>query len=425
MLQTNFIRSNKALVIERLTKRNLDATPLVNNILELDDKRKSIQHSLEDFLAESNRISKEIGQLFKQGKKDEANAARAGVGELKSKIKEFEEEARIVHAELKDALYQLPNVPHESVPAGNTDEDNEVFKDWESDLPTANETDLPHWELAEQYDIIDMKLGVKITGAGFPVYKGKGAKLQRALIAFFLDEADKAGYLEIIPPLLVNEASATATGQLPDKEGQMYHSTVDDLYLIPTGEVPITNIYRDVIVNEKEFPIKLTGHTPCFRREAGAYGAHVRGLNRVHQFDKVEIVRIVHPDTSYDDLHEMLLHVEGLLQKLELPYRILRLCGGDLGFTAALTFDFEVYSAAQERWLEVSSVSNFETFQANRLKVRFKDKETKKMKLAHTLNGSALALARIVAALLENNQTPEGIIIPEALRPYTRFDIID
>jgi seryl-tRNA synthetase len=425
MLQTNFIRSNKELVIERFKKRNLDAITLVDNILELDDKRKSIQYSLDESLAESNRISKEIGDLFKQGKKDEANAARAGVGALKNKIKDLEEEARNVQEDLKNALYQLPNVPHESVPAGSTDEDNEVYQDWENDLPTLHEGATPHWELAEQYDIFDMKLGVKITGAGFPVYKGKGAKLQRALISFFLDEAEKAGYLEIIPPLLVNEASATATGQLPDKEGQMYHSTVDDLYLIPTSEVPITNIYRDEIVDEKDFPIKMTGFTPCFRREAGAYGAHVRGLNRVHQFDKVEIIHITHPDTSYNDLHEMLAHVEGLLQKLELPYRILRLCGGDLGFTAALTFDFEVYSAAQGRWLEVSSVSNFETFQANRLKVRFKDKDSKKMRLAHTLNGSALALARIVAALLENNQTPEGIVIPEVLRPYTRFDIIN
>lgn len=425
MLKTNFIRSNKALVIERLKKRNLDAATLVNNIIELDDKRKSTQSSLDDSLAESNRISKEIGQLFKEGKKDEANAAREGVGQLKSKIKDLEEDARTIHTDLQNALYQLPNVPHESVPAGSTDEDNEVFKAWNHELPILAEGSIPHWELMEQYDIVDLKLGVKITGAGFPLYKGKGAKLQRALIAFFLDEAEKAGYLEIIPPLLVNEASATATGQLPDKEGQMYHATVDDLYLIPTSEVPITNIYRDEIVDEKDFPIKMTGFTPCFRREAGAYGAHVRGLNRVHQFDKVEIVRITHPDTSYNDLEEMLAHVEGLLQKLELPYRILRLCGGDLGFTSALTFDFEVYSAAQERWLEVSSVSNFETFQANRLKVRFKDKETKKTRLAHTLNGSALALARIFAALLENNQTPEGIVIPKVLRPYTRFDKID
>jgi len=422
MLQTTFIREQKALIIERFKKRNLDATEMIEKVIGLDDKRKSTQTDLDNSLAESNRISKEIGGLFKQGKKEEANAARKGVSELKEKIKTLEQELKAVKVELQTALYDIPNVPHESVPAGNTDEDNEVFKAWEGEIPTLHAEAKPHWELVEQYDILDMKLGAKIAGAGFPLYKGKGAKLQRALISFFLDEAEAAGYLEIMPPHLVNEDSAIATGQLPDKEGQMYHATADDLYLIPTGEVPITNIYRNTIVDEKDFPIKLAGHTPCFRREAGAYGAHVRGLNRVHQFDKVEIVRITHPDNSYNELQEMLNHVEGLLQKLELPYRILRLCGGDLGFTSALTFDFEVYSVAQERWLEVSSVSNFETFQANRLKVRFKD--GKQNRLAHTLNGSAMALARIVAALLENNQTPEGIVIPEALRPYTRFDII-
>lgn len=422
MLQTTFIRANRDLVIERMKKRNLNATEMIDNIIALDDKRKSTQHELDESLAQSNRISKQIGQLFKQGKKEEANAAREGVGQLKEQIKGLEEALRNIQNDLKTALYEIPNVPHESVPKGNTDEDNEVFKAWEKELPVLEKGAKPHWELAEKYDIIDMKLGTKITGAGFPLYKGKGAKLQRALIAFFLDEAEANGYLEIMPPLMVNEASATATGQLPDKEGQMYHAVADDLYLIPTAEVPITNIYRDTIVKESDFPIKLAGHTPCFRREAGSYGAHVRGLNRVHQFDKVEIVRIVHPDSSYNDLEEMLVHVESLLTKLELPFRILRLCGGDLGFTSALTFDFEVYSAAQKRWLEVSSVSNFETFQANRLKVRFKD--GKKTRLAHTLNGSAMALARIVAALLENNQTPEGIIIPEALRPYTRFDKI-
>jgi len=422
MLRTTFIRANRDLVIERMKKRNLNATEMIDNIIALDDKRKSTQHELDESLAQSNRISKQIGQLFKQGKKEEANAAREGVGQLKEQIKGLEEALRNIQNDLKTALYEIPNVPHESVPKGSTDEDNEVFKAWEKELPVLEKGAKPHWELAEKYDIIDMKLGTKITGAGFPLYKGKGAKLQRALIAFFLDEAEANGYLEIMPPLMVNEASATATGQLPDKEGQMYHAVADDLYLIPTAEVPITNIYRDTIVKESDFPIKLAGHTPCFRREAGSYGAHVRGLNRVHQFDKVEIVRIVHPDTSYNDLEEMLVHVESLLTKLELPFRILRLCGGDLGFTSALTFDFEVYSAAQKRWLEVSSVSNFETFQANRLKVRFKD--GKKTRLAHTLNGSAMALARIVAALLENNQTPEGIIIPEALRPYTRFDKI-
>ncbi|HFB99572.1 MAG TPA: serine--tRNA ligase, partial [Phaeodactylibacter sp.] len=316
-----------------------------------------------------------------------------------------------------------PNVPHDSVPPGNTDEDNEVFKAWGSPLPELGADALPHWELAKKYNLFDLELGVKITGSGFPLYRSKGAKLQRALINFFLDEADAAGYEEIIPPLMVNEDSARGTGQLPDKEGQMYHATVDNLYLIPTAEVPITNIYRNVILTEKDFPIKMTGHTPCFRREAGSYGAHVRGLNRVHQFDKVEIVRIEHPDNSYAVLDEMLLHVEGLLEKLELPYRILRLCGGDLGFTSALTFDFEVYSAAQKRWLEVSSVSNFETFQTNRLKLRYRDADGK-THLAHSLNGSALALARIVAALLENNQTPNGIKIPKALQPYTKFEMI-
>jgi seryl-tRNA synthetase len=423
MLQTNFIRENKDVVIERLKKRNLDAATMIDAAITLDDKRKAIQFNLDEALAESNRISKVIGDLFKSGKKAEAEATRQGVSDLKEQIKNLEEELRLAQTQLQNALYAIPNVPHESVPKGSTDADNEVFKGWEQPLPTLHEGAQPHWELAEKYGIFDLELGVKITGAGFPLYKGKGAKLQRALISFFLDEAEAAGYLEILPPHLVNEASATATGQLPDKEGQMYHATVDNLYLIPTAEVPITNIYRDVIVDVKDFPIKMAGYTPCFRREAGAYGAHVRGLNRVHQFDKVEIVRITHPDTSYQELHEMLAHVEGLLQKLALPYRILRLCGGDLGFASALTFDFEVYSAAQGRWLEVSSVSNFETFQSNRLKVRYKD--GKKTTLAHTLNGSALALARIVAALLENNQTPEGIIIPECLRPYTRFEKID
>jgi seryl-tRNA synthetase len=324
---------------------------------------------------------------------------------------------------METELLNIPNIPHSSVPAGKLETDNEVYKVWGNELPEMDQEALPHWELAKKYDLFDMELGVKITGAGFPLYRGKGAKLQRALINFFLDEADVAGYEEIIPPHLVNEASARGTGQLPDKEGQMYHATKDDLYLIPTAEVPITNMYRDMIVSEKDFPIKLTGYTPCFRREAGSYGAHVRGLNRVHQFDKVEIVRIEHPDKSYDALKDMIKHVEGLLEKLELPYRILRLCGGDLGFTSALTFDFEVYSAAQKRWLEVSSVSNFETFQTNRLKLRFKD-ENGKSHLAHSLNGSALALARIMAALLENNQTAEGIKIPKALQAYTRFEMI-
>jgi len=324
---------------------------------------------------------------------------------------------------LEEALYTVPNVPHESVPPGNTDEDNEVYKDWAAALPELPEGALPHWELAKQYPLFDMELGTKLTGSGFPLYRGKGARLQRALISFFLDEAARAGYEEVLPPLLVNDATARATGQLPDKEGQMYHAERDDLYLIPTAEVPITNVYRDVILQESDFPIKMTGHTPCFRREAGSYGADVRGLNRVHQFDKVEIVQIQHPDKSYETLEEMMAHVGSLLDKLELPYRILRLCGGDLGFTAALTFDFEVYSAAQQKWLEVSSVSNFETYQSNRLKLRFRD--GKQTRLAHTLNGSALALARVVAALIENNQRAEGIVIPKVLQDYTGFSRIE
>ncbi len=425
MLKVNFIRENKDRVLKGLKTRNLgdDHAAIIENIIALDETRKSTQTELDNSLAESNRISKEIGNLFKQGKREEADVLKNKVSEQKGKQKELSEQLTNAQDELEAQLLNIPNIPHDSVPPGNTDEDNEVFKAWSGTLPEMSDEALPHWELAKQYSLFDMELGVKITGSGFPLYRGKGAKLQRALINFFLDEADAAGYEEIIPPHLVNEASARGTGQLPDKEGQMYHATKDDLYLIPTAEVPITNMYRDVILSEKDFPIKVTGYTPCFRREAGSYGAHVRGLNRVHQFDKVEIVRIEHPNNSYDVLQEMLKHVESLLEKLELPYRILRLCGGDLGFTSALTFDFEVYSAAQKRWLEVSSVSNFETFQTNRLKLRFKD-ENGKMQLAHSLNGSALALARIVAALLENNQTPEGIVIPEALRPYTKFDII-
>jgi seryl-tRNA synthetase len=389
----------------------------------LDDERKETQVQLDHAREEINQISKSIGQLYKQGKRTEADEMKNKVASLKEKTSEFDPQMNDIKQQLETLLYKVPNIPHPSVPKGNTDEDNEVFKAWTSELPVMEEEALPHWELAQKYNLFDLELGTKIAGAGFPLYRGKGAKLQRALINFFLDEAHKAGYEEIIPPLLVNEDTARGTGQLPDKEGQMYYAEKDDLYLIPTAEVPITNIYRDVIVKESDFPIKLTGYTPCFRREAGSYGAHVRGLNRVHQFDKIEIVQIQHPDKSYDTLTEMLNHVEGLLQQLELPYRILRLCGGDLGFTSALTFDFEVYSAAQKRWLEVSSVSNFETFQTNRMKLRFKD--GKKTRLAHTLNGSALALARIFAALLENNQTPEGIRIPKALQSYTRFEIIE
>ena len=425
MLQVQFIKENRDRVIKGLETRNFpkEELAIVDQAIELDDNRRATQTQLDETLAERNRLSKEIGQLFKTGKREEANEMKNQVTALKEKSSQLEEELRSTIEKLNEILVTIPNVPHESVPPGNTDEDNEVFKDWPNELPVLSDQALPHWELAKQYNIFDLELGVKITGSGFPLFRGKGAKLERALINFFLDEAHEAGYEEIIPPLLVNADTARATGQLPDKEGQMYHVQLDDLYLIPTAEVPVTNIHRNEILKVDQLPIKLTGYTPCFRREAGSYGAHVRGLNRVHQFDKVEIVQIQHPDRSYDTLQEMLTHVEGLLNKLELPYRILRLCGGDLGFTSALTFDFEVYSAAQKRWLEVSSVSNFETYQSNRMKLRFR--EDGKTHLAHTLNGSALALARIVAALLENNQTPEGIVIPEALRPYTRFDIID
>lgn len=425
MLELSYIRSNKERVIQGLKTRNFseEALSVVDEILMLDVKRRNSQQELDNNLAETKRISAEIGGLFKQGKGDEAQALKAQVAGLKEKSKALDEQMKTAIAQLDELLLTVPNIPHESVPAGALEEDNEVYQAWEKELPTLPENALPHWELANKYNVFDLELGVKITGAGFPVFRGKGARLERALINYFLDEAAKAGYEEIIPPLLVNSDTARATGQLPDKEGQMYHVTKDDFYLIPTAEVPVTNILRDVIVDKKDFPIKLTGYTPCFRREAGSYGAHVRGLNRVHQFDKVEIVQIAHPDTSYDILQEMLKHVAALLDNLELPYRILRLCGGDLGFTSALTFDFEVWSAAQKRWLEVSSVSNFETYQSNRLKVRFKD--GKKTRLAHTLNGSALALARIVAALLENNQTPKGIRVPKVLHPYTGFSVID
>lgn len=424
MLEVNFIRANKERVIEGLKVRNYPDEELnvVDQILQLDEERKSIQTELDQSLSERNKLSKEIGQLFKSGKASEANALKDKVASLKSDSTTLEERSKAVKAELENLLLSVPNTPHPSVPKGNTDEDNEVYKDWKGSLPELGEDAMPHWELAKKYNIFDLELGVKITGAGFPVFRGKGARLERGLINFFLDEASRAGYEEIVPPLLVNEDTARGTGQLPDKEGQMYYVTEDNLYLIPTAEVPVTNIYRDVIISEEDFPIKLTGYTPCFRREAGSYGAHVRGLNRVHQFDKVEIVQIQHPDRSYDTLQEMLQHVESLMQKLELPYRILRLCGGDLGFTSALTFDFEVYSAAQKRWLEVSSVSNFETYQANRMKMRFKD--GKSTRLAHTLNGSAMALARIVAALLENNQSPEGIKLPKVLHSYLGFEVL-
>lgn len=424
MLQPNFIKENKEAILEALKKRNFKEGHLLDEVILLDQRRKDIQTQSDQLQGNVKKSSKLNGQLRAQGKDEEVARIQTQVKGWKAQIKTLEIEAADVKGKLETALFSIPNVPHPSVPAGNTDEDNEVFQAWDKDFPKLHEGHKPHWELMEQYNIVSLKLGVKLTAAGFPVYIGKGAKLQRALIAFFLDEAEKAGYLEYMPPHMVNEDSARGTGQLPDKEGQMYHDVRDDLYLIPTAEVPVTNIYRNVIVNEKDFPIKMTAYTPCFRREAGSYGAHVRGLNRLHQFDKVEIVRLEHPDKSYDALEEMLAHVGGLLEKLGLPFRILRLCGGDLGFTSALTFDFETYSAAQERWLEVSSVSNFENFQSNRLKLRYKDEKNKKH-LAHTLNGSALALPRIVATIIENYQTPEGIVIPEVLRPYTGFDIID
>ncbi len=423
MLTVSFIKENIDLVVERLKIKNFDASEVINEIISLDDKRKSLKQQSDNAQAEMNSISKEIGILFKNKKIEEANNAKAKTVVLKESIKQFGEELSSIETELNSKIVLLPNVPHESVKPGKSDEDNEILKTVDKEI-FATEKD-PHWELAKKYDIIDFELGNKLTGAGFPVYKGKGAKIQRALINFFLDEAEKAGYNEVIPPIMVNEASGFGTGQLPDKEGQMYHVGVDNLYLIPTAEVPVTNIYRDVILTEEDFPVKQTAYTPCFRREAGSYGSDVRGLNRLHQFDKVEIVQIQHPDKAYDTLTEMVNYVESIIQKLELPYRVLRLCGGDTSFTAALTFDFEVFSAAQEKWLEVSSVSNFESYQANRLKLRFKEKGEKKTKLAHTLNGSALALPRILAAILENNQTEKGIKIPEVLVPYTRFEYID
>lgn len=425
MLQLQFIRENKEKVVEGLRKRNFSDEQLgvVEQILQLDENRKSTQSELDALLAERNALSKEIGDLMKAGRREEAESMKTRVAAAKEKADDLGAQLADTKTQLDELLYQVPNIPHDSVPHGKTAEDNEVFKAWSKPMPQLPENALPHWELAKKYNIFDLELGVKLTGAGFPVYRGKGARLERALINFFLDRATAAGYEEILPPLMVNADTARATGQLPDKEAQMYYVERDDLYLIPTAEVPVTNIYRDVILNESDLPVKMTGYTPCFRREAGSYGAHVRGLNRVHQFDKVEIVRLEHPDRSYAALEEMLAHVSGLLDELELPYRILRLCGGDMGFTSALTFDFEVYSAAQQRWLEVSSVSNFETFQSNRMMLRFRD--GKQNRLLHTLNGSALALARIVAALLENNQTQDGIVIPQVLQAYTRFEKID
>ncbi len=423
MLEIQRIRKDGDALIQGLKKRNFDAAPLIATVISKDSAWRNKKTELDDLLANMNSIAKQVGELFKSGQKDQAEILRAQSLTLKESEQQLRSEVNSLEDEIKELLYQIPNVPKEIVPAGKSEKDNEtVFEAGE--IPNLSEDALPHWEITSKYDLIDFELGVKVTGAGFPIYKGKGAKLQRALINFFLDEAEKAGYNEFIPPLVVNQASGYGTGQLPDKEGQMYHVGIDDLYLIPTAEVPLTNIYRDVLLPNDDFSIKIAGYTPCFRREAGSYGKDVRGLNRLHQFDKVEIVRFEHPERSEQAHEEMLEHVKNLLQKLELPYRILRLCGGDMGFTSALTYDFEVYSTAQKRWLEVSSVSNFETFQANRLKLRFKG-EDGKTHLAHTLNGSALALPRIVAALLENNQTENGVVIPDALRPYCGFDIIN
>lgn len=428
MLQLQNIQEHKEDYILRLAKRNLNVEELFDKIIELDTLRKKTQQESDDILAQINSKSKEIGQLFQSGKQEEAGQLRSVVASLKASSKELSSKMEEIQKELKTHLTNIPNVPHPSVPTGNSDADN--LNEFEVDcLPTLPDNALPHWELTNKYNIIDFEAGVKLTGAGFPVYKGKGAQIQRALINFFLSEASKAGYIEIQPPLMINEDSGFGTGQLPDKEGQMYHVQNENFFLIPTAEVPITNLYRGEILQEDELPIKLTGYTPCFRREAGSYGKDVRGLNRLHQFDKVELVQFVKPETSYNTLEEMKAHVESLLKKLNLPYRILRLCGGDLGFTSALTFDFETYSAAQKRWLEVSSVSNFETYQSNRMKIRYRPSaesgEKKKTELVHTLNGSALALPRILATILENNQTPEGILVPEVLRPFTGFDIID
>ena len=423
MLTLQQLRGDKELAIKKLAKKGVDAAPIIAKIEELDDARKALQVELDNCLAEQNKAAKEIGMLMGQGRREEAEERKQQVAALKAKSAELAAQHEETSAALQAQIVLLPNFPADIVPEGKTAEDNLVVKLDEnySQLP---ENPLPHWELAKKYDIIDFDLGVKLTGAGFPVYKGKGARLQRALINYFLDYNTAAGYQEVEPPVMVNEASGFGTGQLPDKEGQMYHATADNFYLVPTAEVPVTNIFRDVILDEKEFPVKMTAYTPCFRREAGSYGKDVRGLNRLHQFDKVEIVQLALPEQSYEALDGMVAHVEGLVKSLGLPYRILRLCGGDMSFTSALTYDFEVYSEAQKRWLEVSSVSNFESFQANRLKLRYKDAD-KKTKLAHTLNGSSLALPRIVAALLENNQTPEGIRVPEVLVPYTGFTMID
>ena len=423
MLQLNTIREEKDRVLSGLKKRNFKELHLIDNIIALDEKRRATQLSLDETLAKSNNLSKEIGALFKAGETDKANALKEQTATLKEDIKTLTDTLNTTVEQLNDLLYHVPNIPNELVPEGTSEADNVVVFE-AGEIPNLGKDALPHWELAKKYDLIDFELGVKLTGAGFPVYKGKGAKLQRALITYFLDKNTEAGYNEFQVPHVVNEASGYGTGQLPDKEGQMYHIGVDNLYLIPTAEVPVTNIFRDTLLNESDLPICCTAYTPCFRREAGSYGAHVRGLNRLHQFDKVEIVRIEHPDNSYKALEGMIEHVKDILNELKLPYHILRLCGGDLGFTSAITYDFEVYSTAQEKWLEISSVSNFETFQANRLKLRFKDSDGKN-RLAHTLNGSSLALPRVLAGILENYQTPEGIVVPKILRKYTGFDIIN
>ncbi|WP_299704444.1 serine--tRNA ligase [uncultured Pontibacter sp.] len=423
MLQLNVLREQTDLVVAGLNKKNYkNAAQEVAAIVELDQQRRQIQSTHDELQARANAISKEIGILMKSGDREKAEASKAETSELKQQTKSLADQLSAIEEQIQQALYKLPNLPHTSVPEGRTAEDNEVVLQ-HGEIPQLHEGAQPHWELIQKYDIIDFELGNKISGAGFPVYKKQGARLQRALINFFLDEAMKAGYMEVQPPILVNEASGYGTGQLPDKDGQMYHAKEDNLYLIPTAEVPITNIYRDVIVPVEQLPIKNAGHTPCFRREAGSWGADVRGLNRLHQFDKVEIVQITLPEKSYEALEEMSSYIQGLLQKLELPYRVLRLCGGDMGFTSALTYDMEVYSTAQNRWLEVSSASNFETYQSNRLKLRYKT-ESGKTQLLHTLNGSALALPRIVAAILENNQTPDGINMPKVLHPYLGFEKI-
>lgn len=423
MIPLKHLRENKAEIIEGLQKRNFKQTDLLDKLLSLDEKRRKTQTELDQQLAEANQLAKEIGQLFKSGKAEEAQELKARSGELKTSSKTLQESLQATAQEMLEIRYQIPNVPQASVPAGTSEEDNEELERG-GKLPNLHEGALPHWELAKKYDLIDFDLGSKITGAGFPVYKGKGARLQRALINYFLDKNTAAGYQETQVPHLVNEASGIGTGQLPDKEGQMYHVTGDNLYLIPTAEVPLTNMYRDLLLDEKDLPIAVTGYTPCFRREAGSYGAHVRGLNRLHQFDKVEIVRLETQERSNEALEEMMQHVKQILAELELPYRVLRLCGGDLGFTSALTYDFELFSAAQEKWLEISSVSTFESYQAERLQLRYRTKEGQKQNV-HTLNGSSLALPRVLATLLENGQTEEGIIIPKALVPYTGFDKID